>query len=707
MPELLLELFSEEIPARFQASAADDLRRLLTDALVENGLTYEGAKAFATPRRLALTVHGVTARSADVREERKGPRVGAPEKAVEGFLRSAGLSSVDEADIQSDPKKGEFYVAVIERPGRAAQEIIADILPPLVRDFPWPKSMRWGARSAPEKSPWADDEAEGSSSLRWVRPLRSIVCTFGPETEEPDIVECEIYGLKTGCATFGHRFLAPEPIEVRRFDDYVGKLEAAKVMLDSERRQAVIAEDARNLAFAQGLEVIEDPGLLAEVAGLVEWPVVLMGSFDEAYLDIPEEVIRLTIRANQKCFVLRDASIDRLTNRFLMVANIEASDGGEAIVAGNEKVIAARLSDARFFWQQDKAVPLDKWAEKLRQVTFHDKLGSQSDRVDRIAALVRRLAPYAGANPEVSERAARLAKADLPTGMVGEFPELQGVMGRYYAMAQGEADEIADAVRDHYRPQGQSDSVPTALVSIAVALADKFDILSGFWSIDEKPTGSKDPYALRRAALGIIRIILENGLRIALPSVWSDLDDAQNRDLMAFFADRLKVHLRDKGARHDLIDAVFSLPGQDDLVMIVNRVAALGAFLDTDDGANLLTGYRRAVNILRAEEKKGTLPASIDEAPDHALIHERGEAEERALLATLESAEAHTRDHVAAEDFEAAMQSLSELRPVVDSFFDHVTVNADDPQLRENRFRLLNRIRQATLTVADFSKISG
>jgi glycyl-tRNA synthetase beta chain len=707
MPELLLELFSEEIPARFQAKAGDDLQRLLTTALVDAGLTYEGASAFATPRRLALTVQGVTARSADVREERKGPRVGAPEQALKGFLKAAGLASVDEASIQSDPKKGEFYVAVIERPGRPADEIISEILPPLIRDFPWPKSMRWGARSAPEQSPWADDDAEGSSSLRWVRPLRSILCTFGPDTEDPAVVDCEVSGLRSGNSTFGHRFMAPEPISVRRFDDYVSKLEAAKVILDPARRQAIIAEDARTLAFAQGLEVIEDPGLLAEVAGLVEWPLVLMAAFDEAYLDIPEEVIRLTIRANQKCFVLRDAASGKLTNRFLLVANIEATDGGAAIIAGNEKVIAARLSDARFFWQQDKAVALDEWASKLQQVTFHDKLGSQADRVERIAALVARLAPYAGADPAPAVRAARLAKADLPTGMVGEFPELQGVMGRYYALAQGEAPEVADAVRDHYRPQGQSDSVPDAPVSIAVALADKLDILAGFWSIDEKPTGSKDPYALRRAALGVIRIILQNGLRIPLPSVWDQLPEAESRDLLSFFADRLKVHLRDEGARHDLIDAVFALPGQDDLVLIVNRVAALGAFLDTDDGVNLLAGYRRAVNILRAEEKKGTLPDNVDAAPDHALIHERGEPQERALLSTLESVEAHTRDHVAAEDFEAAMQSLSELRPVVDTFFDHVTVNAEDPQLRENRFRLLNRIRQATLTVADFTKISG
>ncbi len=707
MPDLLLELFSEEIPARFQGQAADDLQRLLTSALVDRGLTYEGARAFATPRRLALTVHGMTARSADVREERNGPRVDAPDQAVQGFLKSAGLASVDEATIRSDPKKGEFYVAVIERPGRPAEAIIAEVLPAVIRDFPWPKSMRWGARSAPEDSPWAGADAEGSSALRWVRPLRSILCIFGPETEEPEIVACNISGLTSGNTTFGHRFMAPDPITVRRFDDYVSKLEAANVILDPQRRRAMIFDDARNLAGAQGLDVVEDSGLLDEVAGLVEWPVVLMGTFDEAFLDIPEEVIRLTIRANQKCFVLRDGATGKLTNRFLLVANIAASDGGAEIIAGNQRVIAARLSDARFFWQQDNVVALDEWAKKLQAVTFHEKLGSQAQRIARIAGLALRIAPYADAVPAVAERAARLAKADLPTGMVGEFPELQGVMGRYYALAQGEAPDVADAIRDHYRPQGQSDTVPDAPVSVAVALADRIDILAGFWSIDEKPTGSKDPYALRRAALGAIRIILGNRLRIPLPALWADLPDDVSRDLLSFFADRLKVHLREEGARYDLIDAVFALPGQDDLVLIVDRVTALGAFLDSDDGANLLAGYRRAVNILRAEEKKGALPDSVSEPPDHGLIHQRGEEQERALLSVLEAVEAQTRDHVGSENFAAAMQSLSELRPAVDAFFDHVTVNAEDAALRDNRLRLLNSIRQAMLTVADFSRISG
>ena len=712
MPDLLLELFSEEIPARMQRRAAEDLRRLVTDGLVEGGLTYEGAKSFATPRRLALTVHGVSARSADRREERKGPRVGAPEKALEGFLRAAGLSSIDQAQVQSDPKKGDFYVAVIEKPGRAAEAIVADVVPEAVTSFPWPKSMRWGARSAPPDSPFADGKGEGSSSLKWVRPLRSILCTFGPETEDPIIVPFEVGGIAAGNLTYGHRFMADGAIAVRRFDDYVPALEAAKVVLDADRRKAIIETEAKHLAFAQGLELVDDPGLAEETAGLVEWPVVLMGAFDEDFLDIPDEVIRLTIRQNQKCFVLRDAS-GALTDRFILVANMEASDGGTAIVAGNERVIAARLADARFFWEQDRKIPLEAWGSKLDAVTFHEKLGSQVERVERVARLARELAPLVGAAPGDAEKAAQLAKADLTTAMVGEFPELQGVMGRYYALRQGEKPEIADAIRDHYTPQGPNDTVPAEAVSIAVALADKLDTLVSFWAIDEKPTGSKDPYALRRAALGVIRIVLDNQVRIPL-SQYSE-------DLLDFFADRLKVHLRDEGARHDLIDAVFALAretgsaegagektkeAQDDLLMIVRRVEALGSFLDTDDGANLLTGYRRAANILRDEEKTDGAGA-FDGPPDHHLVEERGEPAERALFHVMQAAEGHARDHVADEDFEGAMRALAELRPAVDAFFDEVTVNADDPALRINRLKLLNMLRQATLTVADFSRIGG
>ncbi|MCT8266986.1 glycine--tRNA ligase subunit beta [Afifella sp. JA880] len=705
MPDLLIELFSEEIPARMQARAAEDLKRLVTDGLVEAGLTYEGAKGFATPRRLALTVHGVTARSADVKEERKGPRVGAPEKALEGFLRSAGLASIDDAKIESDPKKGDFYVAVIEKPGRAAEEIVAELLPQVIRNFPWPKSMRWGAASAPKDSAFAAADALGTGSLRWVRPLRSILCMFGPETEDPEIVPFKVGDIESGNVTYGHRFMAPDAIRVRRFDDYVPKLEAAKVVLDPERRRNIIATEAKNLAFAQGFEVVEDAGLIDETAGLVEWPVVLMGRFDEAFLEIPEEVIRLTIRQNQKCFVLRGAD-GALTNRFLLVSNIEARDGGKEIIAGNERVIAARLSDARFFYEQDLATPLGEWGAKLEAVTFHDKLGTQAERVARIATLAGALAPVVDAKAEEAERAAKLAKADLPTGMVGEFPELQGVMGRYYAKAQGEAANVADAIRDHYKPQGPGDAVPTEPVAMAVALADKLDTLTGFWAIDEKPTGSKDPFALRRAALGVIRIVLENGLRLPLLPLFSKrLDETTSADLLAFFADRLKVHLRDQGARHDLIDAVFALPGQDDLLMVVRRVEALAGLLASDDGQNLLTSYRRAANILRAEEKKDG--KSYTGEPDHALIHEKGEAAERELLAVIENVEAHVEKHLKLEDFSCAMASLAELRPAVDAFFDHVTVNAEDTNLRENRLKLLNRIREAMHGVADFSKIGG
>jgi len=826
------------------ATEARDLAFAQGLELVEDaGLTYEGAKAFATPRRLALTVHGVTARSPDMREERKGPRVGAPEKAIEGFLRGAGLGSIGEAQIQSDPKKGDFYVAAITKPGRAAEEIVAELMPRVIREFPWPKSMRWGARSAAPDTQYSTAEAEGTASLRWVRPLRSILCTFGPETEEPLVVPFDVAGIAAGNLTFGHRFMADgKPIRVRRFDDYVPALEAAKVVLDAERRMAIIDTEARNLAFAQGLEVVEDPGLLEEVAGLVEWPVVLIGSFDVAFLDIPDEVIRLTIRQNQKCFVLRDPKSGRLTSRFLLTSNIEARDGGQEIVAGNERVIAARLSDARFFFEQDRKTKLEDWGKKLGSVTFHEKLGSQAERVERIARLARELAPLVGADPDDAERAARLAKADLTTAMVGEFPELQGVMGRYYFLAEnglstrpgtalsdlssrfGEAETgthehgahpegssvpgsrtgadapsgmttgkggalsaphpevrprtrsggaskdegqrendearlraIADAIRDHYKPQGPNDSAPTEPVAIAVALADKLDTLVGFWAIDEKPTGSKDPFALRRAALGVIRILTDNELRLQLASLLlaplrvavlhmniseqrqlrqaKAADNVQNAnrlmalaaeakelearfrlragyqleekqtatDLLAFFADRLKVHLRETGARHDLIDAVFALPGQDDLLMIVRRVEALGKFLDSDDGANLLVGYRRAANILRAEEKKDGA-GTFDAPPDASLITQ---AEEKMLHEAMQLAEAEASAAVAREDFATAMTALAKLRPAVDAFFDHVTVNADDPKLRANRLKLLNQLRRATLAVADFSRIGG
>ena len=679
-----------------QRRAAEDLRKLVTDALVERGFLYEGAKAFATPRRLALHVAGLPARGEAVREERRGPRVGAPEAALQGFLKSAGLSSLDQATTVTDPKKGEFYLAVIERPGRETIDVLAEILPGIIRNFPWPKSMRWGAASAQP------------GSLRWVRPLQSIVATFGPETETPEIVPFSIDGITAGTVTSGHRFLAPSPFEVRRFDDYVQALERADVILDADRRKDIILHDAKDLAFARGLDLVEDEGLLEEVAGLVERPVVLMGSFEERFLEIPAEAIRATIRANQKCFVLRKSGSEELAPAFLLVSNLIASDGGAAITAGNERVVRARLSDARFFWETDKATKLEDRLPKLDTIVFHEKLGTQGERVARIAALAKEIAPLVGADPALAERAARLAKADLVTEMVGEFPELQGLMGRKYAALQGEHPSVAAAIEEHYKPVGPSDRVPTDPVSLAVALADKLDTLAGFWSIDEKPTGSKDPFALRRAALGVIRALIERSLRLSLASLLSGRFTSESAertaDLLAFFADRLKVYLRDQGARHDLIDAVFALPGQDDLLLVVRRVEALGAFLSTDDGKNLLAGYKRAANILRIEEKKDG--HAYDAAPDAALAAS-GQPEEQALAEALAAARHEASAAIAAEDFSGAMRALSHLRAPVDAFFETVTVNADDPALRRNRLLLLNALRAATREVADFSRIEG
>lgn len=774
MPDLLLELFSEEIPARMQRKAGEDLKKLVTDALVERGLVYEGAKAFVTPRRLALHIAGLPVRGRDVREERKGPRVGAPDAAVQGFLKAAGLASLDQATIVSDPKKGDSYVAIIEKPGQETVQAIAEIVPAVIRAFPWPKSMRWGKASA------------AGASLRWVRPLHSILCTFGAETEDPEVVPFEVDGIVSGNTTYGHRFHAPGPITVKRLDDYVTSLEKAKVVLDADRRKEIILTDARNLAFAQGLDLVEDEGLLEEVAGLVEWPVVLMGSFEERFLDIPGEAIRATIRANQKCFVLRDPATGDLANRFILVSNLLASDGGAAITAGNGRVVRARLSDAAYFWQTDRgslpdldtfkesaeklgldlAKPLDQRMAKLDKlgVVFHAKLGTQGERVQRIAALAKELAPIVGADPGKAERAAKLAKADLPTEMVGEFPELQGLMGRKYAELQGEDASVAAAVEEHYKPLGPSDRVPSDPVSVAVALADKLDTLVGFWAIDEKPTGSKDPYALRRAALGVIRLVVENGVRLGLMPVLNplrtskmvagvsektaelealaaklvelDAEEAlhsfksararavgietyikwagsrwywsETYDLLSFFHDRLKIMLRDRGARHDLVDAVIGdgPSDNDDLLLITRRVAALGRFLDTEDGKNLLAGYKRAANILKAEEKKDG-EGAFSAAPELQLIAEAGLIEEKALAVALAQATPKAEAAVAAEDYEGAMAALAELRPAVDAFFDKVTVNDPDPAQRANRLKLLNQLRQATRAVADFDRIAG
>ncbi|NTE58211.1 glycine--tRNA ligase subunit beta [Agrobacterium tumefaciens] len=717
MPDLLLELRSEEIPARMQRKAAGDLKKLVTDALVERGLTYEGAREYWTPRRLTLDIRGLNARSADVREEKKGPRTDANEKAIEGFLRGAGLNDISEAQVVSDPKKGDFYVAIINKPGRPAEEIIAEVMPGIIRSFPWPKSMRSGPASMPKGSSYAGIEGKGSESLRWVRPLQSIVCLFGPEHDETQVIPFAIDGIVAGNVTYGHRFHAPGPITVRRFEDYASSLEKAKVILDAERRKDIILHDAKDLAFANGLDLVEDEGLLEEVSGLVEWPQVLMGTFEEDYLQIPAEIIRLTIKTNQKCFVTRNQGAEEgLSNRFILISNIEASDGGKEIIHGNGKVVRARLSDARHFWNRDQGdlpdletlkdsaakfsldlkKPLDQRMAKLDalNVTFHAKLGTQGERVARIRELAKALAPVVGADAALVDRAVVLAKADLRTEAVGEFPELQGLMGRKYAALQGENESVAAAIEDHYKPQGPSDRLPADKVAITVALADKLDTLVGFWAIDEKPTGSKDPFALRRAALGVVRILLEKNVRLPLLSV------AKDPDLLSFFHDRLKVYLRDLGARYDLIDAVLT-PESDDLLMIARRVEALTAFITGEDGRNLLAGAKRATQLLAAEEKKGTVVA--DGVSEELLKLDA----EKALYAAIRAASADAAKAVAGEDFRSAMQALSTLRAPVDKFFEDVLVNDEDAAIRANRLALLKAIREATGTVADFSKITG
>ncbi|MDX2158622.1 MAG: glycine--tRNA ligase subunit beta [Hyphomicrobiaceae bacterium] len=704
--ELLIELFSEEIPARMQARAADDLKRLVLEGLGKRGLRYGTALSFATPRRLTLAVEAVPAMSPAVSDERKGPRVGAPEAAIQGFLKSTGLGSIGEAKVVEDGKKGSYYVAHIERPGQPAPIIIADVLKETLEKFPWPKSQRWG-----------------SGTFHWVRPLHSIVCLYAGK-----VVPVEVGGVHSGNVTRGHRFHGNVPFEVRNFEDYGTRLAAAKVLLPASERAEMIREQAEALARKAGLELVEEEALLAENAGLTEWPTVHMGTFDDAFLAVPGECLTTSMRAHQKCFSLRDPATGKLANRFLMVANLVAADGGHEIIKGNEKVIRARLSDARFFWEQDLKRKLEPMHFELKGITFHEKLGTQWDRMERITELARQIAGAVDAEPDLAGRAAQLCKADLVSGMVGEFPELQGLMGRYYAEAEHMNPKIAAAIEEHYKPRGQSDTVPTAPVSIAVALADKLDTLVGFWAIGEKPTGSGDPYQLRRAALGVIRIVLENDLRVPLVRIigaaqaelkkqnyWPAPDtlpgeseeDSQKRilakfDLLSFFADRLKVHLREKGARHDLIDAVFALGGQDDLALIVRRVEALDDFLKTDDGANLLAGVKRAANILSIEEKKDKRSYAGDY--DIKLLVEDAET---ALAAAIEQAKQDTVAALNVENFTGAMNALADLRAPVDAFFEKVTVNAPDPKLRENRLKLLSEIRAATLNVADFSRISG
>ncbi|RMD47522.1 MAG: glycine--tRNA ligase subunit beta [Alphaproteobacteria bacterium] len=707
MPDLLLELFSEEIPARMQPRAREDLRRLVTDGLVEAGLTYAGAVAFSTPRRLVLHVEGLDAASRPRREERRGPRVGAPEKAIAGFLRATGLR-LEDLEIRED-RKGQSYWAVIEHPGRPAEDILAELIPQVIRGFPWPKSMRWG-----------------SGRLRWVRPLHAILCILS-DSDGARVVPFEIEGIAAGDVTRGHRFMAPAPFRVRSFDDYQSGLMRAFVMLDQERRAETIRTELVNGAFARGRELVEDPGLLTEVTGLVEWPVVLIGEIEPRFLELPPEVLRTSMREHQKFFSLRDPASGRI-DAFATVAGRETADGGATILAGNRKVLAARLEDARFFWHNDLRVAREEalrpWLEALEQVTFHRRLGTQADRVRRMMALAERLALELGADPERARRAAELAKADLASEMVYEFPELQGVMGRYYIAAAGEPEEVARAAEEHYRPLGPGDAVPSAPVSVAVALADKLDMLAGFWAIDEKPTGSKDPFALRRAALGVIRILLENRLRLRLAD-WighalaghaaliaagrageggeeGAALEAIGADLLGFFHDRLKVHLRERGIRHDVIDAVLAMPGADDLVAVVARAEALAAFLATEDGENLLLGFRRANNILEQAEARDGVSYSFGADPKFAETDS-----ERALFAALDRAEAEIGPALAEEDFTRAMAAMARLRAPIDAFFEDVQVNTDNEIIRRNRLNLLSRIRDICLSVADLRRIEG
>jgi glycyl-tRNA synthetase beta chain len=757
MPHLLIELFSEEIPARMQGRAREDLRKLVTDGLVEAGLTYASAGAFSTPRRLVLSVEGLTAESRPVREERKGPSVSAPAQAVEGFLRSTGLT-LDQLERRAE-KKGETFYAVVEKPGRAAAEIVAEVLEAVIRGFPWPKSMRWG-----------------SGTLRWVRPLQSILCLLSDETGA-HVVPLSVDGIVAGNTTEGHRFMGNGRFTVSGFDDYAVKLKRAKVVLDSAEREAAIWQGATNAAFAAGMEVVADPGLLAEVVGLVEWPVPLLGRIGEAFLGLPPEVLQTSMKEHQKFFSVRNPKTGRIEG-FVTVANIEAADGGEVILKGNQKVLAARLSDAKFFWENDLRVAkagMGEWGEGLKSVTFHNKLGSQAERIERIAALAREIAPLVGADADDAERAARLAKLDLRSAMVGEFPELQGVMGRYYALEAGEKPAVADAARDHWRPKGESDGVPTEPVSVAVALADKIDTLTGFWAIDEKPTGSKDPFALRRAVLGFIRLCVTTETSVSLtklifnayhglveqwngsyrlyfpvsrgdtkgltggfapsglgvdgeiieqtmlgPAMTADqvratdfvLNEGQftsvsgiefvRSNLLSFFHDRLKVYLKDQGVRHDIIDACLAMPGNDDLTLLVKRATALSATLKTDDGANLLQGFKRANNILSQAEAKDGVEYSFGADPKFAETEE-----ERALFGALDAAEAKIGPAMTAEDFATAMAAMASLRAPIDAFFTAVQVNSDNEIIRRNRLNLLHRIRTICSGVADLSRIDG
>ncbi|WP_299750355.1 glycine--tRNA ligase subunit beta [uncultured Tateyamaria sp.] len=733
MPDLLIELFSEEIPARMQKRAGEDLQKLVTNGLVEAGLTYASAAAFTTPRRLTLTVEGLLDQSPTTREERKGPKADAPEKAIEGFLRGAGLTR-DQVETRETPK-GNVLFAVIEKPGRPAADIIAEVLEATIRNFPWPKSMRWG-----------------SGALKWVRPLHSILCILTDEAGH-EVVPGDVDGITFSDTTEGHRFMAPGRFPITSFDDYSAKLARAHVVLDASERANTIWNDATNAAFANGLEVVEDKGLLAEVAGLVEWPVILMGKIGDAFLDLPPEVLQTSMKEHQKFFSVRNTKTGRI-ERFITVANRETADSGATILAGNEKVLSARLADAKFFWENDlrtvREVGLEGMAKPLADVTFHNKLGSQAERVARIEALARELAPVVGAKPDLAAEAARIVKADLASEMVYEFPELQGIMGKYYAKAAGHDDGVPEACEEHYSPLGPSDDVPTAPVSVAVALADKLDTLTGFWAIDEKPTGSKDPFALRRAALGVIRLVLDNSAKLPIltwvtkamgnpngefapelrtlaieealgataafpseeeeaagiiPGPLQDAMAAADRvptDLLAFFHDRLKVYLRDQGIRHDIIDACIAMPNNDDLTLLVKRARALSETLATDDGENLIQGFKRANNILtQAEEADGV------EYSYGADIKFAEEPQETALFEALDTAEAKIAPAMEAQDFTTAMQAMASLRGPIDAFFEAVQINAENQTVRRNRLNLLSRIRTLCLSVADLTKVEG
>ncbi len=690
MGDLLLEIFSEEIPARMQKQAAADLARLVGDALKAQGLEAKTLESYAGPRRLVLSATGLPKAQPDTTEERKGPQVGAPDQAIQGFLRAAGLTSLDQAEQRELPPKGTFYFAVTKKKGRATDVVVKDIIEAALPQLPWPKSMRWAV-----------------NPTRWVRPLHGIVCVL-----DAKVVPVAFGGITASATTRGHRFLAPATITVKNFADYKAKLKKAYVLVDAAERSTIISAELNKRAAAEGLTVKDDPGLLAEVTGLVEWPVPLLGTIDAKFMDVPAEVLTSAMRKHQKYFALHTKT-GKLANRFGVIANMTTKDGGKAIVAGNEKVLRARLSDAKFFWDQDKKRTLESRLPKLEERVFQAKLGTMRAKVDRIAALAVYLAANVpGAEPEAVRRAALLSKADLSSDMVGEFPDLQGLMGRYYALAHNEPANVADAIADHYSPLGPSDSVPTKPVSIVVSLADKIDSLMGFFAINEKPTGSKDPYALRRAALGVIRIILENKLRLPLLAAFEYALGSYGgvapegarakiaREVLEFFADRLKAHLRDKGVRHDLVSAVFALGNEDDLVRLMARVEALSDFVKSDDGANLLVAYRRAANIVRIEEKKDNklFKGDIAEADLGA-----GEASE--LLAAIAKTEAAAEPALAREDFTAAMGSLAALRRPVDTFFDKVKVNADEPAQREARLKLLSRIEAAMNRVADFSKV--